>query len=51
MIVDADLEPHNPISFICPMTSYHNHRNIRARANIPQDIQTIVLTELQIEND
>jgi hypothetical protein len=51
VVVRPEFETDDAIDFVGAMTGRDNDRNIRMSSNFPQEIQPIVLTQAQIQND
>jgi hypothetical protein len=51
IVVRTEFEADDAIDFVGTMAGCDNHRNIRMRTNFPQKIQSIILTEPQVQDD
>src|ERR1700704_5054206 len=51
VVVGTEFETDDAIDFVGTMAGRDDHRNIRMRTNFPQQVQPIILTEPQIQND
>ena len=50
IIVGAELKPDDPIDVIAAMTGHDENRYVRTGPDLPQQIQTVFLTEAKIED-
>src|SRR5262245_20368406 len=51
IIVRAELKSDNPVDFIGAVPAHDNHRHVRTRANVPQELQAVVMAEPEVEHD
>jgi hypothetical protein len=51
IIICAEFKSHHPVDFIASVARGDDHRNIRTRPKLAQQIKTIVLSKPKVEND
>ena len=50
IVVGAQLQPDDPIDLVAPVTGGNDYRNIGARSDLAQQVETVLLAEPQIED-
>src|SRR5262245_30245179 len=50
IVVGSELKPDDPVNIVTAVTGNDDNRYVGTRADLPQQIQTVVLTEAKIED-
>jgi hypothetical protein len=50
VVIGAQFQPDHPIDLVAPITGGNDYRNIGARSDLAQQVETILLAEPQIED-